>query len=276
MPPILVAFFLLLGGLTAPDLVKGLDPRPDRSSRSKFGKPAPVEYRTWTSRPWVAVSDDQTRVCSVTYFALATRNAVVRLEAGGAEQLLDSSWSFPRELKEKERRTLAFNFRDPQSGESLSCQEQTVVCYSSRAMSLEAEDVREGRCAPDARIPGKKGEKAALVGQAPPFRMYDPAVGGAFIDVAFEIRGPVPESWYCPKIEVEWPDGARTSRESDCDPFPGPPDQRFRWTFNHGFPGGEWDVKACISKSGRQLACTVVKVRVMGDSPSTPFMGDGR
>src|SRR3990167_718094 len=181
MPPILVAFFLLLGGLTAPDLVKGLDPRPDRISHWKVGKPEPESFRTWTSRPWIAVSDPQTRTCDATFFALSTRRTPVRLVAGGEEQLLDTSWSFARSLKEGERRTVAFDFRDPEGGASLSCQEQAVTCYAGRGYA-EAEEVRKGRCAADPRAPQKAAGKVKLVGYTVPFTMMDPGIGGAYVD----------------------------------------------------------------------------------------------
>jgi hypothetical protein len=277
VPPIIVAFFILIGAMTGPPVVKGIITPKDASSRSKLGKPAPQEYRTWTSRPWLATSDERTRTCSVTYFALATRERIVRLRAGGQEQSLDSSWSFPRELKEGERRTVALEFRDPVGGQVLSCQEQSVVCYNARTFTTDTTEVREGRCRPDAAAPRKDEGKVRLEGTAPPFRMYDPGIGGAYVDVSFELKGRVTEAWYCPAIEVTWPDGTRTRRESDCPPFDpseNEPMQR-RWTFTRGFPGGEWTVRACIEKSGRQLACEVVKVRVLGDSTGG-FMGDGR
>jgi hypothetical protein len=270
MPPILVAFFILIGATTGPPVVKGLITPKDPTSRSKIGKPAPDEYRTWTSRPWIAVSDRETRACDATFFALSTARRPVRLIAGGAEQILDTSWSFERRLREGERRTVAFDFRNPEGGASLSCQEQTLTCYPANGIAAQTEVV-EGRCAPLPKAPRRKAEKQALVGHAPPFVPIDLGIGGAYVDVTFEIQGVISEEWYCPAITVYWPEGAESVRESDCATFPGDPDYRFRWPFNHGFPGGEWNVKACIAKSGRQLACTVVKVRVVGgDLSGTP------
>lgn len=265
MPPIVIAFFILIGAMTGPPLVKGLDPRPDRISHSKLGKPAKDAYRTWTSRQWIAVSDDTTHKCAVTYFALSTRRTPVRLTAGDQEQALDTSWSFPREVAEGERHAIAFTFREPVGGKQLACQEQAVACISARGPgSLEMRSVTEGQCAADASAPASKGGKPRLTAQTPPFTMNDPATGGAFVDVTFEITGRVTEEWYCPAIDVLWPDETHSKQESDCEPFPGPPEQRFRWKFNHGFPGGEWRVHACLSKGGRQLACEDVTVRVLG------------
>ena len=263
MPPILIAFFILLGGALGPPLVKGLDPRPDGITRPKLGKPAPQAYRTWTSVPWVAEARRDTKACEVTYFALATRNRIVRLLAGGVEQELDSSWSITRTLRSGEARAIAFEFRDPVGGAQLACQVQTVTCLSPSTAVTEV--VEEGWCSPKSRVPSSKFSKPRFVGLSSAMTMFDPAVGGAFVDVEFKVAGDVGEDWYCPRIDVDWPDGTRTMRESDCPPFESrDPGQRFSWRFNHGFPSGEWRVKACISKSGKLLACEVVVVRVVG------------
>jgi hypothetical protein len=182
---------------------------------------------------------------------------------GGVEQALDTSWSAQRSLREGERRYVAFEFRDPVGGAVLACQEQAVVCYNERAFTTDTTEVHEGSCAPDAKAPLSKGGKPRLTGHAPPFTMSDAAIGGAYVDVTFEITGTVTEEWYCPAIEVTWPDETVTKRESDCPPFDQrDTEQRFRWTFNHGFPVGTWKVKACLYKSGATLACSETVVRV--------------
>jgi len=279
MPPILIAFFILLGGATVPPVVKGLVTPPDPSSRPKWGKPAPQEYRTWTSAPWVAVADERTRACDVTFFALATRSRTVRLVAGGEEQLLDWSWSFQRSVPAGERRRIAFDFRDPVGGASLSCQEADVICVHPRGGVMDVRVREESVCAPPP-APVRKAEsgKQHLAGKAPAFTPMDLGIGGAYVQVEFELRGTVTEEWYCPAIEVTWPEGTRSSHEEDCAPFPGTAERPgvTKWRFRHGFAPGEWDVKACISKAGKQLACEVVKVRVLGDGSDTPFMGEGR
>jgi len=264
MPLLLIAFFVLVGAATAPPLVKGLITPRDPSSRPKLGRPIRDGYWTWTSRPWSATSDDTTRLCDVTFFALTTRRAPARLIAGGVEQPLDTSWTLDRRLREGERRTIAFEFRDPSGGRVLACQEQSVVCHSPHMSDLGAEDTREGRCAPDAAPPKSKAKGLRFVGYRPAATLANPGSGSAHVAVAFEILGPITEDWYCPEIEVTWPDMTRTRRESDCPPWPGEPDQRFHWRFEHEFPSGEWVVTACISKAGRKLACESVTVHVVG------------
>ena len=258
MPPILMAFFLLLGATTGPPAVKALVTPKDASTRPKWGEPAPQEYRTWAS----SVAPGR-QSCEVTYFALATRNRATRLRAGGVEQLLDWSWSFARTLQAGERHTLALEFLDPRHGTRLACHEQTATCDTGYVAAERA--TAEGRCAPDALAPGVKGGKPRLTARTAPFTMYDPAIGGAFVDVEFQITGDVDEEWYCPAIMVEWPDDTRAFRESDCPPFADRDrEHRFKWKFNHGFPGGEWRVKGCLTKPGKLLACETVLVRVVG------------
>ena len=127
MPPVLVAFFLLLGGLTAPDLVKGLDPRSDRSSRPKLGKPAPVEYRTWTSSPTI---DRRTGKCTFTVFALGTREKLTRLRLNGEEKLLDWSWSWEAPVPAMTHASgMYVEFIDPVTREVKATHEITETCW---------------------------------------------------------------------------------------------------------------------------------------------------
>lgn len=100
---------------------------------------------------------------------------------------------------------------------------------------------------------------------SPALALADPATGGAAVTLWFRIVGDVGESWYCPRLDVEWPDGTHTMRESDCPPYEDrDPDQRYTWDFTRGFPVGEWKVKACLSKSGKVLTCETVVVHVVG------------
>lgn len=242
----------------------------------------PDAFHTWSSRPWIALSDRVTRTCEVTFFATTTRRPPNLMVLGGEVQPPEPgawSWSARRVLREAERRTIAFEFRNPETGALLACHEETVVCYSPYAVSLDAKEVREGQCHPEAVAPVGKVQKPHLVGHVhPPLAMSDAAIGGAYVDVDFEIVGQLTEEWWCPRLEVRWPDDTVTMRESDCTPFEQrDPKERFRWKFNHGFPSGEWRVRGCLYKSGATLACEDVRVRVVGgDAATAPFMGDGR
>lgn len=265
MPPILMAFFILIGAMTVPPAVEGLLAGKDKNTRPKWGKPTSQEYRTWTDRPWIAVANQDTRRCDVTFFASATRNRVTRLRVGGVEQQIDYSWSLERSLKIGERRTIAFEFLDPVGGARLACNEQALTCYGETEAEPDTE-VREGRCLSDAVTPKRKGGRQAFIGYTKPLAMFDATVGGAYMDVTFEITGDVSEAWYCPALVVTWPDGSPSRRESDCPPYEErDKEAMLKWTFNHGFPGGTWAVTACIEKSGKTLACTSVPVRVIGN-----------
>lgn len=95
--------------------------------------------------------------------------------------------------------------------------------------------------------------------------MYNPAIGGAEATISFVIRGKVNEAWYCPRLDVYWPDGTHTVRENDCEPFDETIEYELtRWSFTRGFPAGEWPVRACISKNSKILSCTDVRVIVNG------------
>lgn len=258
MPPILIGFFILLGALSAPDLIKGFDPRPDGSSHSKFGKPERQAYRTWVST--LSQTKPSPSTCDVTYFAMATRNRIMRLRVGDEEQLLDFSWSFPRVLKAGEKRKVALEFLDPISGATASCQELTVFCEGNPVI-----DTSEGECRPEAKPPKEKSDKLSFVGEGRSMYMYNPAIGGAAATVSFVIRGKVNEAWYCPRLDVYWPDGTHTVRESDCEPFDETIEYELtRWSFTRGFPAGEWPVRACISKNSKILSCADVRVIVSG------------
>jgi hypothetical protein len=109
----------------------------------------------------------------------------------------------------------------------------------------------------------EKGKRLAFVSRVnPPLAMSDAATGGAVVSVTFRIEGEMTEAWYCPRLDVEWPDETRTMRESDCEPWPD--ESTTWWSFKRGFPPGEWKVRGCISKAGKTLACTDALVRVAG------------
>ena len=94
------------------------------------------------------------------------------------------------------------------------------------------------------------------------------AVGAcASVLLVAEIRGPEVESWYCPRLEWEFPDGTRATEESDCPPF----DQReefprfwSRRVCSPATPQGvdEWTVGVTLSRAGHVLAHDVIRFMV--------------
>jgi hypothetical protein len=64
----------------------------------------------------------------------------------------------------------------------------------------------------EAETPDLKVRATPKVSLAPPGGMTP-------ILLTAEIVGPETEKYYCPEIVWVWPDGTRSSEESDCDPF---------------------------------------------------------
>jgi hypothetical protein len=109
----------------------------------------------------------------------------------------------------------------------------------------------------------EKGKKLAFVSMvSPKVALSQAQLGGAPVMVTFRIEGEMTEAWYCPRLDVTWPDETRSMQESDCEPWP---DESTRWwSFRRVFPAGTWAVRGCISKAGKTLACTDAVVRVAG------------
>jgi hypothetical protein len=107
-----------------------------------------------------------------------------------------------------------------------------------------------------------KPELVATV--TPKIAMAQAGLGGAMITVRFAIKGDITEEWYCPRLDVEWPDGTNTMREADCDPWPDHIHTWNSWSFRRGFPPGEYTVRGCLSKAEKTLACTDAVVIVVG------------
>lgn len=89
-------------------------------------RPAPVEYRTWTSSP----RRDRPGVCTFTVFALATRERLMRLQVNGREQLVDWSWSWELELPEGMRGDgIVIEFIDPVTRTVMARHELSETCW---------------------------------------------------------------------------------------------------------------------------------------------------
>lgn len=127
MPPVLIAFFILLGAGAGAPAAKALVTPKDPLARPKLCRPAAVEYRTWTSSPrWEA----KRKECVFTVFALATRERLVRLRVNGDEQLLDWSWSWEAPLPVGFQGTTVVEFVDPVGGAVLARHEVTETCWA--------------------------------------------------------------------------------------------------------------------------------------------------
>jgi hypothetical protein len=231
--------------------------------KSNFGKPTPVEYRTWAAQDWVSISDQQTKACDLTVFAMATKGRPVRLVVDGVEQELDTSWTIRERVAEGTTRTWSLEFLEPIGGEQLACRSVEVNCVTQfGAVDRHRHAVRP--CEPAVMVAQKKGPAKPELRSSvsPALAMFDLGIGGADVTVRFNIHGPVNEAWHCPRLEVTWPDGTRTMRESDCEPWPAKSETS--WAFGRIFPGGTYLVRGCLSKAGRTLTCADATVRVVG------------
>jgi hypothetical protein len=87
--------------------------------------------------------------------------------------------------------------------------------------------------------------------------------------VAELVGGEELEDFYCPALEWDWGDGARSASESDCPPFqPGAEfSRRFSATHAYSRPG-DYQVKVRLRRADRSLAAASASVIVRGLSTS--------
>jgi hypothetical protein len=86
------------------------------------------------------------------------------------------------------------------------------------------------------------------------------------------------EEFYCPELEWDWADGAKSTHEADCPPFqPGTAIER-RFTAEHLFAHeGNYEVKVTMLHADHVLATTHVQVTVhpgIGDMTGGGFGGN--
>lgn len=95
MPGAIVAFFVAIGIGAGSALIgpPAIWQGPDPTAKSKFGKPAPVEYMVRVSSPTRDASG-----CTFTVIAWATRESLRRLVVDGVEQQMDFSWSVEKRV----------------------------------------------------------------------------------------------------------------------------------------------------------------------------------
>jgi len=90
-------------------------------------------------------------------------------------------------------------------------------------------------------------------------------VGAAYVELHARIEGEVTEQWWCPAIEVEWPDETKTMRESDCTPFAdasAADKRRQSWQFGHWMPEGENKITVTLLRNGEVITRQTIWVTV--------------
>jgi hypothetical protein len=77
------------------------------------------------------------------------------------------------------------------------------------------------------------------------------------------VGGEVDEQFHCPAVEWDWDDGARSVRESDCEPYgPGVEIER-RFTAEHSYrAAGVYNVRVTVRRASRALAAATATISV--------------
>jgi len=129
MPPVVVAFFVLIGlggGLALTDDLAPIYAGIDHTKRLKTEK-TPITYNVWTAPRWNAEADEK-KGCDVTIFALVGGRGSTRLRYGGVEQILDNSWTFDERIDHGTRVSVRLEFVDPIGGWTLAERKVSFTC----------------------------------------------------------------------------------------------------------------------------------------------------
>ena len=82
------------------------------------------------------------------------------------------------------------------------------------------------------------------------------------------------EEFYCPELEWEWGDGARSVEESDCDPWATGTKLERRFTANHVYPqAGIYRVRVTLRKAGKDISVQTLSLTIragLGDPSADP------
>jgi len=76
--------------------------------------------------------------------------------------------------------------------------------------------------------------------------------------------GPAGEEFYCPEVEWDWDDGARSAHGQDCPAWEQGAEVQRRYTAHHAYrQAGVYNVRVSLSRAGRviSVAHTTVNVR---------------
>lgn len=110
-----------------------------------------------------------------------------------------------------------------------------------------------------------EAEDPDLLVRAAPRVSIAPPGGITPILLTAEIVGPESEDYYCPEVIWLWPNGTRSSQESDCEPFADRVDYPRRFTRRIGAHSHPRDYMVCVElrKGGTMVdrSCTRYRVR---------------
>lgn len=113
----------------------------------------------------------------------------------------------------------------------------------------------------------ENGDRPRLDLRATPRMAFSPTVVYVTAELA---GGSETEDFYCPDLEWDWDDGARSVRASDCPPFAaGESDFERFFSADHVYrQAGTYNVKITMKRAGRTLAVATSRVNVR------PGLGD--
>lgn len=107
---------------------------------------------------------------------------------------------------------------------------------------------------------GKEG-KPHLNLRATPRITFSPAMVLATAELS---EGQTGEEFYCPEVQWDWDDGARSAHTSDCPAWEAGAEVQRRYTAQHAYrQAGVYNVKISLVRAGRTIsvAHTTVNVR---------------
>ena len=83
------------------------------------------------------------------------------------------------------------------------------------------------------------------------------------------IGGDEVEDYYCPGLEWNWGDGARSVHESDCPPYEAGRELERRFSAEHGYRhAGDYEITITLRRANRSVAVASARVNVR------PGLGD--
>lgn len=284
MPPVLLAFFILIGAGAGSAL---LDHRPGTGGE-KLGEPARGFFTSTSAAYYQVATRDVYRreACRAVVFGVSLGQREVRAQIDGVEMGLD--WSFSKDVDAlpATRREVVVRYLDPVGGAELACQTVSFTCvpeaWDGRIRGTESnaapcsEAAAEGKGIDQTGPPRLEFARPARAMATQFVPGYDVLLGS--VTFVAEIRGAIDERWYCPRVEWEFPlepgphpaQTVRSSHESDCDPFvPGAKTER-RFVVRRVLPEGEWTVTVRLWK-GDELLSQQSQTVVVGNSGGDPW-----
>lgn len=113
---------------------------------------------------------------------------------------------------------------------------------------------------------GIKLRKPRLDVRATPRVAFSPAY---VVLTAELVGGDEVEDYYCPGLEWNWGDGARSVRESDCPPYEPGRELERRFSAEHGYRrAGDYEITVTLRRANRSVAVASARVNVR------PGLGD--